>query len=377
MKRAIAIYMATLLFGVFMAGAETAVDGRPALVLEGKAARLVVDLGGGSIADFHLQGSDLNPLAWDSWSFSENPDDPPTPDPRSMGHFLCLDRWGPASAAETANGMGWHGEASRVVWKVVEDAKKKKGGIRAEMAAVLPMAGLTVERRIRLAKKEAVFVVSESVTNDKPLGRIYNMVQHPTIGPPFLDETTVVDANARKGFMQGGSLPNPEEPSVYWPQALTRDGKAVNLRHLTDDPQPNVASYVIDEEYGWTTASNAAKGLLIGYIWKTEDYPWFDAWRHVADGKPFARGLEFGTSGLHQPFPILVEKGRIFGRKFFEHIDAGETQTRSYACFLLEIPEGYQGVARISYQNGELILWERDGSPEEKLAMTVGELFVD
>jgi hypothetical protein len=357
-----------LLCAVLLGASVAQSADRPTLVLEGKAARLVVDLKGGSIADFHLVDHQLNPLSWDSADFGD------TSAIRSMGHFLCLDRWGPASEAERANGMGWHGEASRVEWKVAQKASKEKGTIRAALSAVLPMAGLSVRRTIEMAEGAAFFAVHEAVANDRPLGRIYNMVQHPTIGPPFLDEHTLVDANARKGFAQGGNLPNPEEPSFYWPQALTRNGLPVNLRHLEADHEPNVCSYVIEEEHGWTTATSPTTGLLIGYLWKRQDYPWFDAWRHVKDGRPFARGLEFGTTGLHQPFPMLVEKGKIFDRHIFVHLDAGQTQTRSYACFLMKVAQDFAGVGSLSYEEGRLTLFERGGQGRE-LSLVVGELW--
>jgi len=106
-----------------------------------------------------------------------------------MAHFLCLDRWGPPSEAERLNGMFFHGEATRVRWREL--------GASA-MGATLPMAGLEVRRTVRLSQAAAVFHVSETVTNRNKLGRIYNMVQHATIGPPFLDETTVVDSNAQR-----------------------------------------------------------------------------------------------------------------------------------------------------------------------------------
>lgn len=369
--RAMGICAAAVALAAAFSWAETR-SSRPALVLEGKAAQLAVDLGGGSIADFHLQGHGLNPLQWDSKFFDPSLNDTL---PRSMGHFLCLDRWGPASEAEIKNGMGWHGEATRVHWKVVKGAEKKGEIIRAEMGAFLPMAGLSVQRTIELMDNQALFVVRETVTNQNKLGRLYNMVQHPTIGPPFLDEQTTVDANGCKGFMQHRPLPNPEEPAVFWPQALDRDGQYVDLRHLSSSHDPSVVSYVIDDEYGWTTASSPTQGLLIGYIWKAEDYPWFDAWRHVADGKPFARGLEFGTTGLHQPFPVLVKKGKIFDRSIYEYLDAGETAVRSYACFLAEIPADYQGVASLSYAEGRVKLRERDAGPERDLVIEVGELF--
>ncbi|MEE2831529.1 MAG: hypothetical protein VYD18_04135 [Candidatus Latescibacterota bacterium] len=331
------------------------VDGRSALVMQSDVVQLVVDLAGGSIKDFHRLDHGLNPLQWDSVAFDSTLAETPKK-PRSMGHFLCLDRWGPASAAEMENGMGWHGEASRVVWEVVQDVVEQDGLLEAVLTADLPLAGLSVRRTIRMSQAAAVFEVTEAVTNNRPLGRIYNMVQHPTIGPPFLDKTTVVDANAGKGFMQGGTLPNPEEPSVMWPQALKRDGTAVNLRQFSDNSDPGVVSFVIDAEWGWTTAANAGKGLLIGYLWKTDDYAWYDDWRNVRDDKPFARGLEFGTSGLHQPFPILVQKGKIFDRQIFVHIDAGETVTRSYLNFLAPVGADFTGIEGVSYDGANLKL---------------------
>jgi hypothetical protein len=342
--------------------AATLVNGRRSVVLEGQHAQLVVDIGGGSIADFHLRSHGLNPLQWGQEGDKTSP--------RAIGHFLCLDRWGAPSEAEQKNGMPFHGEAAHIQWQVLQEPVSSEGKVLAEMSATLPLAGLKVKRRIELSASNAFFVVTEEVTNLNKLGRPYNMVQHPTIGPPFLDEHTVVDANARRGFMQSSPLPNPEAPEVHWPEAR-RDGQPVNLRYLTNDHNPNVVSYTIDEDYGWATACNPAQGLLIGYIWKTAEYPWFNAWRHVEKGKPLARGLEFGTTGLHQPFPVLVSKGRIFGRPLYEFLDASQTVSKTYGCFLFKIPKDYKGVARVTYAGNRLILHERDGGRARELMMEV------
>ena len=308
-----------------------------------------VDLGGGSIVQFQINGHALNPLTWTSGE----------PEPaHPMGHFLCLDRWGPPSEAESKNGMPFHGEAAHIVWRVVRAPTRSGGEIQTELSATLPMAGFEVTRRMRLSDGVALLRVSESVSNTNKLGRVYNMVQHPSIAPPFLDETTLVDANAHQGFMQSSLLPNPEQPAIVWPQAL-KDGQPVNLRNLTNDDAPEVASFTIEDEYGWVTACTPSKGLLIGYIWKTSDYPWLNIWRNVVNGKPAARGLEFGTTGLHQPVGILVAKGKIFDRPIYAYIDAGQTVTRSYAAFLFKIPPDYRGVERITYDSGHLTLHER------------------
>ena len=342
--------------------AETLFNGRPSLILEGKAARLVVDLGGGSLVDFRLSGHRVNPLQWDPGESAAL---------KPLGHFLCLDRWGAPSEAEERNGMFFHGEASRVEWTVLEKPGRKDNAVAATMSARLPLAGLEVVRTVRLSNSTASCIVSEIVTNRNKLGRIYNMVQHPTIGPPFLDEGTLVDSNARKGFMQTSPLPNPEEPAVFWPQAL-KQGQPLSLRRLADDSDPNVVSFVFDGDLGWVTASSPSQGLLIGYLWSTSEYPWFNVWRHSENGKPQARGLEFGTTGLHQPFPILVEKGRIFDRPLYVHLDTGQSAVRSYLAFLFEIPEDYQGVARLTYRNRRLVIHERGKGSDRDLSMATG-----
>ena len=313
------------------------------VVLQTPDAKLGIDLQGGAIVDFQLANLALNPLTWGEGGSAA----------QLRGHFLCLDRWGAPSDAEKANGVPFHGEAPRVAWTV--DAR---AAASAKMHARLPMAGLRVSREAAITG--AIARIAETVTNENKLGRVYNWVQHPSIAPPFLDESTVVDANARQGFMQSSPMPNPENPAVVWPQAL-KDGAPVNLRHLTDDPLPNVVSYVVDEEWGWTTAANPRRGLLIGYLWKTSEYPWFNVWRDVQAGKPNARGLEFGTTGLHQPYPVLVKKGRIFGRPLYDFLDAGQSATKTYWMFLARIPVGFGGAESVRMVNGEIVISPRNG----------------
>ena len=336
------------------------IQGRPSLVFQNEVARLVVDLSGGSIGEFRLRDNSVNPLHWGS----------PTPGDTGIhgfGHFLCLDRWGPPSAAEGARGMPYHGEAASVAWTSSDDPAERSGAREARLSAKLPKAGLSVERTIRFSLQASAFSVREEITNENPLGRIYNIVQHPTIGPPFLDETTVVDCNGRRGFAQGGSLPVPEEPSFYWPRAVNRDGDSINLRRLTSDANPDVVTYALDDTLGWVTATTPGKGLLIGYVWKTVDYPWVSLWRSVRDGKPAARGLEFGSTGLHQPFPVLVQKGRIWDRPLFEYLDAGETRAKSYVAFLCAVPHDFAGVESIGISQGRLLLRERAGGKPREL----------
>ena len=93
-------------------------------------------------------------------------------------------------------------------------------------------------------------------------------------------------------------------------------------------------------------------------------------WRNVRNDKPAAFGIEFGTTGLHQPFGVLLEKDEIFGCKLYEYIDANETTVKSYTAFLARIPGDYKGVADIQLKNGILTLKEQGED-------TSGDIFVN
>ena len=159
--------MAAFLWPFSQVMAEERVQGRRSLVLENGKARLVLDIAGGSIPEFRFNDSELNPLNWGS----RNPGD----QPGSMGHFLCCDRWGPPSDAEGKNGMPYHGESAKVVWSVLKDTEITANGIHARMAADLPLAGLAVDRSVTLVASSPFFVVSETITNNNKLGRIFNI----------------------------------------------------------------------------------------------------------------------------------------------------------------------------------------------------------
>lgn len=346
---------------------------RPTVTLESASASMTIDLGGGSISSFSLKGG-LNPLAWDSYAMAP-PETRGSADlPRSMGHFLCLDRWGSASEAEKKNGITNHGEATTVWWSETRRASSEEEWTVAELSAALPIAGLSVTRDVRLLNDVPVAVVNEAVTNENLIGRIYNSVQHPSIGGPFLDEETVVDTNATRGFMQNRPMPAPESPEVQWPHALTIDGEEVDIRFLQGDHEPGVVSYIVEDDLGWITAASPNSRLLIGYLWQSDTMPWVNLWRNARKGRPYARGLEFGTSGLHRPGHDLVAKGTIFDRPLYRYIDASETQTYAYAMFLLEIPEDFRGVSRLNYEGGEIRILESDATGR-KYVIEAGELF--
>ncbi len=316
------------------------------IVLENNKILLKINLAGGSYSDFHLKELPLNPINWKI----EDETQPPF-----KGHFLCFDRWGPPSEAERLNGFMHHGEVNTQKWELLDSHSGE-----CAMFCTLPMGGLELTRRVSLIEEEPVFFVSEKIRNLNKYGRMFNIVQHVTIAPPFLDKTTLFDNNTEKGFedKEDGSL-NQEEPVLCWPEAIHKDER-VNLRQF-QSPWPRVSSFVYNknEIYGWVTASNPPRGLMLGYIWKIEDYPWINFWRSMENGSPAAFGMEFGTTGLHEPFTVLAKKGKIFDRNLYEFIDANETINKTFLAFLATIPEDFNGVDKVKLESSNLIVKER------------------
>ena len=340
------------------------------LVLETRSSRVTVARAGGGLIEFRLRDHELNPLNW-----RITPDlEPPVAagKPYLQGHFLCLDRWGPPTEAEQKQGMPFHGEAPRVMWQVQDKPEQRDGSVFARMGCRLPLAGLKVQRALSLGG--SALLVKEHVTNINPRGRIYNWVQHPSIAPPFLENETLVDSNAQRGFSQESPIPTGQQEASEWP-AVQIKSQQVNLRRFVDDGEDghDVSSFVFSDTamLGWVTASNQKAGLLIGYVWKTDDYPWLNIWRYRHDGKVAARGLEFGTTGYHQPFPALVREQSILGRSLFEYIDTGETITKSYVVFMTKLPADFLGVARLQYQDQAIRILERGNNDPRHLVVAV------
>ena len=323
---------------------------------------LSVTTAGGGIVEIRLKRNVVNPLNWTIHGLEPVE----AGKPYLRGHFLCLDRWGAPSEAEAKRGVPFHGEAPRVNWTLSRPPKAADKHQWLTMECRLPLAGLSVVRKITLARRSGVALVSETVTNDRKLGRIYNMVQHPSIAAPFLDGSTLVDSNATLGFSQEGDVPPGAGKASRWPQMVI--GKQqVDLRRFrstqSDGTIHDVSSFVFDSKTrnGWVTAANPKAKLLLGYIWDTGHYPWLNIWRHREDGRVKSRGLEFGTTGLHQPYSTLVAQGKIFERPLYTFIDAGQSTTREYMVFVTELPADYAGVQRllVDDNNDELVLWER------------------
>ena len=319
-----------------------------------QSASISIDLFGGAITDFHLRKYRLNTL-----SFCFLPEQMPEnnrPGAVYQGHFLCLGRWGSPSPGEIKAGIPNHGQFANIMWK-----ETTKEHLHVNMKVCAARENLSVERTVELDRLAPVFRVDECVVNTGSLGRMYNMVQHPTVAAPFLDIDVLVDCNATTGF----DYLFDEFSGQYfgeWPHVLCTNEKTIDVSSPTE-PYSSVFSFIVDpcKEFGWITAYSPSHELLLGYLWKREDYPWINHWIHWQDETLLYRGLEFGTTGLHKPFNEILDRQllEVMGERTYRYLDAGESCSRRYLSFLHKTGT-FNGVSDVQYDGESLRILEKN-----------------
>lgn len=324
--------------------------------LENEHSVVVIDPFGGAITDFYLKNVNINPLSF-SFTKEQMPENNKAGAPYK-GHFLCLGHWGEPSAGEKKSGLPNHGQFANILWNFKEP---NEPGI-IEMNATASMEGLSVKRKIILDNYSPLFLVDEIVQNINPLGRLYNMVQHPSLAAPFLNRTTIINCNASVGFDQA-LCKEVDHNTLQWPNVKDDKRNSFDLRKSMN-PYNSVFSFIVNKQdkYGWLGAHSSEHNLLFGYIWKRSDYPWIHLWQHYHEGIIKYRGIEFGTAGIHQPFnEILNTSPILFGERTYAFIDAGECVSKNYLSFIYETADDYKGVEDIKIVDDGIRIKEING----------------
>ena len=319
--------------------------------LQNAVSSMSIDLYGGAITDFHLHQHPVNPL-----SFRFGKEQMPENNKEGacyQGHFVCGGRWGLPSQGEIAAGMPNHGEPANIEWSLTQQQPH-----RVVMEVHAEKEGLHIYRTINMHEHSSFIHVSETIKNTRNLGRLYQYVQHPTVAAPFLTPNTQVNCNAAKGF-DYRHIGSANKPVVQWPYAMDETGNTFDLQR-SDHAYNAVFSFTVADTIGWITAYTPEHNLVLGYVWNTEHYNWINLWQQYKGSKIQYRGLEFGNTGLHQPFKEIIANNTLemFGSKTIEYIDAGESVHKAYWCFLAQVPTGFHGIDQVVVEDNALYLKE-------------------
>lgn len=326
------------------------------LSIQNEQCTLVVNKTGGSITGFQLGKEGVNPFTFSMAHKTDLQDEVVF-----EGHFLCLGRWGDPSVGEQASGLNKHGEFVKLNWSAVID------DLMIQLNAFSPLEGLSAERKMELSKHSACYKLTDKIRNEDALGRMYQIVQHPTLAAPFLNAGTVVECNATLGFDYTSEKYETSQATL-WPYMTLKDQKKIQLDQ-PDIPFSSVFPFIVnpEDDHGWITAWSPDHKTLTGYIWERKQYPWINHWLHWENniqGQPelIYRGLEFGNTGIHKPFKEILSNDLLYvlGQPSTGFIDSGEELTYSFYSFIHALPAGFKGVEKIILNTENISILEKE-----------------
>lgn len=346
----------------------TVFEDLPALVLSNDKVALTVISEGGAMAQIVLADDkeQINPL-WNPYWIARQAGSS-RPGSAARGHFVCIDGFGPVSAEERAAGLPFHGEAYVLPW-TLQSNQKTGSTLSAAFSVSLPIAQEVFTRTYHLVDGESIVWVDSGVTSLLSFDRPVFWAEHATISAPFLEPGKVaVDMPATRGktkVVPAKATP-PRQLQSYadftWPMAPTVDGPLFDLRsapmkgntteHLTVLVDPS-------RRLGFATALNSEKRLLIGWVFRREEFPWVQTWLSNPGPNRMTRGLEFATQPFDLPRAEVLKNGPLFDAPVFRILPAKSTITSSFLMFYTPVPEGFLKVDDVQLTGGRLVIEDR------------------
>jgi hypothetical protein len=347
--------------------AKTVFEGLPALEFSNDKLSLTMLPAGGAFAQMILRDDPgkISPL-WNPMRFARESGQP-QPNNFYRGHFVCVDGFGPVSPEERAAGFPMHGEAHTQPWQMTS-TDKKGNTLSTTFAVKLPLSEEVLTRTVRIVDGENIVWVNSELENLLSFDRPVFWAEHATIGSPFLEAgKTVVDMPAERSRTRA----YPQEPEGYrfiagrdfaWPFAPGKNGAAIDIRAApVQAGSGGHTTSLMDRSRRlvFVTALHPEKQLLIGWVFRREDYPWVQSWESYPSNSRLARGLEFGTQPFDLPRRETLQMGSMFDTPTFRILPAKSKIATSFLIFYTKTPEGFAKVDDVRLDGGKLVIEDR------------------
>jgi hypothetical protein len=331
------------------------IDGRAVLVLANDRLSLSLRAVGGAMVRLVMKGdsSELNPFD-------------------GLGHFVCVDGFGPVSKEEEAAGLPGHGEAHRVPWDVVSSGKEN-GELTVQFTAALPLVQETFRRTLRMIDGESVVYIDSELESLLAFDRPINWGEHATISGAFLEPgKTITDMSATRAMTRSYVSEAVDPPDHHnladfkeftWPMAPTVSGAPVDMRvSPVISPVMDQTTSLMDRSrrLAYVTALHPARQAILGYIFRREDYPWIQIWdSYPGGGRRSYRGMEFAVQPFDLPRREVIQTNSMFETPTYRWLPAASKVTSSFIMFYARSPEGFSQVDNVVLENGAITIEDR------------------
>jgi hypothetical protein len=334
---------------------EGTLDGRPVRTIANDKLELTLRSVGGSMVQLVMK------------------DDPDKLNPfEGLGHFVCVDGFGPVSKEERAAGLPGHGEAHRADWQLLS-SEKNDATLTVAFQVALPIVQETLRRTIRMVDGENVIYIDSELESLLGFDRPINWGEHATIGGAFLEQgKTVTEMSATRAMTRSYESEAVDPPEHHeladfkefkWPMAPTAAGGMVDVR-----PAPTVTP-VMDQWAGlmnpsrrlaFVTSFHPGKRALIGYVFRREEYPWIQIWDSYMGGtRRSSRGMEFATEPFDLPRRDVIQTNSMFETPTYRWLPAKSKIGSSFLLFYTRTPDGFTRVDDVVLDDGKLTIEDR------------------
>lgn len=299
----------------------------------------------------------------------------------AQGHFICVDGFGSVSPDEKAAGLPSHGEAHGSTFGVKFYAKEGRT-TTLTLTTKLPLAQELFTRTVRMVDGENVTYVESELESLLAFDRPAFWAEHATVGPPFLAPgVTVVDISAQRAKTrpydpENEGMPHrlPSDKDFTWPEAPGLHTPKVNLRETpTELNSGDHYTCLMDSSRRlvFVTFLNPAKQLLLGYLFKPQEYPWTQSWEYYPPDGNLAHGLEFSTQPFDVPRREVVQLNSMFGAPVYRWLPARKKIESHFLMFYAHTPEGMRGVDDVPLENGKIIVEDQKANKQVTLSASL------
>jgi len=330
-------------------------DGRPVITLSNDKLSVALRAMGGAMVRLVMKddSGQLNPF-------------------EGLGHFVCVDGFGPVSREEEAAGLPGHGEAHRVPWDIVSSGKEN-GTLTVQFSAALPLVHENFRRTLRIADGENVIYIDNELESLLAFDRPINWGEHATISGSFLEQgKTVTDMSATRAMTRSYESEAVDPPDHHnladfkefkWPMAPTVAGAPVDMRiSPTITPVMDQTTSLMDpsRRLAYVTALHPERRALLGYVFRREEYPWIQIWDSYPGGSRRSyRGMEFAVQPFDLPRRDVIQTNSMFDTPTYRWLPAQSKITSSFIMFYTRTPDGFTQVDDVILDNGHLTIQDR------------------
>jgi len=214
---------------------------------------------------------------------------------------------------------------------------------------------------------------------DRPV----NWAEHVTIASPFLEpEKNFVDLSGTRSktraYAAGAGAARRRLASFQdftWPMAPAKGGgTAIDLRGVP--PSPDSMDHIAtlldpSRKLAFVTAVNPARQYLLGYIFRSDEYPWIQQWMSYGANGWLQRGLEFATQPFDVPRRETVTTGALFDTPIFRWLPAKSKITTRFVMFYTKTPAGMSKIDDVRLEGGKIIAEDRAAGRQVVLAASL------